>query len=76
MEFFNLQRAVDSEFLRWGFWAPTFFGHAKFEIKKVFQNFFHLQSALDSEIFTGGGVLAPTFFDHVKFEVKKFSELF
>ena len=42
---------------------------------KILQNFFHLQSALDSEFFRGG-VQAPTYFGHSKFEVKNFSELF
>ena len=32
-EFFHLQSALDSEFLRRGIWAPNFFGHAKFEVK-------------------------------------------
>ena len=65
--------------------APTFFGHAKFEVKK-FSELFHLQSALDSEFF-GGGVWVPTFsgrglvwtpmfFGHPKFEVEKFSMFF
>ena len=46
-------------------WAPTFFVHAKFEVKN-FSEIFHLQSTLDSEFFRGG-VKAPTFFGHTKF---------
>ena len=34
--------------------APTFFGHAKFEVKN-FLEFFQLQSTVDSELFRGGG---------------------
>ena len=39
-EFFHLQNTLDSEFLRGGVQAPTFFGHAEFEVKnfsEVFQ---------------------------------------
>ena len=72
--FFHLQSAVDSELLRLGVWAPTFFGHTKFEVKN-FSKFFNLQSAVDSE-FLRLGVWAPTFFGNAKFEVKKFSEFF
>ena len=51
--FFVLQRALDSEFFRGVVRAPTFFGHAKFEVKN-FSEFFHLQSALDSEFVREG----------------------
>ena len=36
-----------------GVWAPSFFGHTKFEVKN-FWEFFHLQSAVDSESFAQG----------------------
>ena len=42
---------------------------------KNFLDFFHLQSALDSEFFRWS-IQEPTFFGHSKFEVKKFSEFF
>ena len=42
--------------MRGGVWAPNFFCHAKFEDKN-FSEFFHLQSALDSELFSGRGSL-------------------
>ena len=54
--------------------APTFFGDAKFEVKK-FSEFFHLQSAVDCEFFAGG-FWALTFFGDANFEVKFFSEFF
>ena len=41
-EFFNLESALDSEFFAGGIWAPTFFGHTKFEVKN-FSEFFHWQ---------------------------------
>ena len=50
--------------------APTFIGHTKFEVK-YFLEFFNLQSAADSEFFTGG-VWVKTFLGHAKFEVKIF----
>ena len=65
---------MDSEFFRGGVWAPTYFIHAKFEVKYVLE-FFHLQSTLDSEFFRGG-VWTPTFFIHTKFEVKNFLDFF
>ena len=43
---------MDSEFFARGLWVLTFFGHTKFEVKN-FSEFFHLQSALDSEFFAG-----------------------
>ena len=73
LEFFHLQSALDSEFFRECLWAPTFFGHAKFEVKN-FSEFFHLQSGLDSEFFRGGS--GPTFFGHTKFDTKKFFGFF
>ena len=42
---------------------------------KIFWEFFHLQSTLDSEFFRGD-VWGPTFFGNAKFEVKNFSEIF
>ena len=42
---------------------------------KLFLEFLHLQSPLDSEFFRVG-VQALTFFGHTKFEVKKFLEFF
>ena len=39
---------------------PTFFGHAKFEVKN-FPEFFPLSSTLDSELFLGEGVQDQTF---------------
>ena len=54
LDFFHLQSAVDSEFLRLGVWVPTFFGHTKFEVKN-FSEFFNFQSAVDYE-FLGLGV--------------------
>ena len=42
---------------------------------KLFLEFLHLQSPLDSEFFRGD-VQALTFFSDTKFEVKKFSEFF
>ena len=60
-EVFCLQRALDSEFFRGGVWAPTFFGHPKFEVKNV-SEFFHLLSAIDPEFFTGRGGLGTNFF--------------
>ena len=42
-----------------GVWAPTFFSHSKFEVKK-FSEFINLQSTVDSEFYRGG-VRAPTF---------------
>ena len=38
LEFFHLQSTLDSELFRGGVRAPTFFGHATFEVKN-FQNF-------------------------------------
>ena len=38
-EFFHLQSALVSEFIRGAVWAPTLFGHAKFEVK-IFWEFF------------------------------------
>ena len=40
MEFFHLQIAVDSEFFERGVWAPTYFGHTKFEVKNFLGIFF------------------------------------
>ena len=54
LEVSHLQSAQDSEFLRRGIWAPTFFGNAKFKVK-TFLEYLHLQSAVESEFFTGGG---------------------
>ena len=62
---------MDNEFFRLGVWAPTFFGHAKFEVKN-FSECFHLHSAVDSEFFARGQVWAPTFFGHSKYEVNNF----
>ena len=49
---------MDSEFitsaLGGGVWAPTFFDDAKFQMLKIFSEFFYLQSALDSEFLRGG----------------------
>ena len=44
-------------------------------IPKNILEFFHLQSALDSEFFRGD-VWVPIFFGHTKFGVKNFTELF
>ena len=33
-DLFNLQSDLDSEFFTGDVWAPTFFGHIKFEVKK------------------------------------------
>ena len=33
LEFFSLQSTLDPEFFRGAVWAPTFFGHVKFEVK-------------------------------------------
>ena len=74
LEFFHLQNALDSELIRWGIWAPTFFGHTKSEVKN-FSEFFCLQSILNSEFFRGA-IWALTFLGHVKFEVKNFLEFF
>ena len=70
LEFFHLQHTLNSEFFRGGVQALTFFGDAKFEVKK-FLEFFGLQSALDSE-FIRRSVQAPTFFGHAKFKIKIF----
>ena len=48
---------------------------------KNFSEFFHLQSALDSEFFREtqffrGGSEHQLFFGHTKFEIKNFSEFF
>ena len=51
--------------------APTFFGHAKLEVKN-FLELFHSQCTLDSE-FLRGGVWAWTIFGHAKFETKNIS---
>ena len=59
-------------FIAGGLWSPTFFGHAKFEVK-YFLEFFNLQSATESEFFTGC-IWAPTFFGHAKYEIKYFLE--
>ena len=40
---------------------------------KNFLKYFHLQSTVESELFTGG-VWSPTFFGNTKFEVKNISE--
>ena len=53
-----------------GVWAPTLFGHAKFEVKNILESF-GLQGALDSEFFRGC-VQALSFFGHTKFQVKNF----
>ena len=45
-EFFHFQSALHSEFFRGGVRAPTFFGHAKFEVKN-FSEFFPLPSTKD-----------------------------
>ena len=39
LEFFQLQSALDSDFFIGGVRVPTFFGHAKFEVKN-FSEFF------------------------------------
>ena len=39
LEFFHLQSTLDSECFRGDVRAPTFFGHAKFEVKKFFGTF-------------------------------------
>ena len=36
-----------------GVWAPTFFSHSNFEVKK-FSEFINLQSTVDSEFYRGG----------------------
>ena len=51
---------MDSGFFKGGDWAPTFFGHAKFEVKN-FLEFFHLQSGLDSG-FSSQGVSGHQYF--------------
>ena len=51
-KFCHLQSTIDSEFLRGGVWAPTFFGHSKFEV--IFFGIFNLQSTVDAEFFTEG----------------------
>ena len=74
LEYFCLQRSPDSEFFRGDVRAPTFFGHAKFEVKNFFE-FFNSQSAVDSQFFTRQ-IRGPTFFGHTKLEVKSFLEFF
>ena len=54
--------------------GPILFSDAKFETKKVLE-FFHLQSALDSEFFTGG-VWAPTFLVMLNLRLKIFQNFF
>ena len=72
---FFIFRALGTLNCSWrGFWAQTFFGHAKFEVKN-FSEIFHLQSALDSEFFRGD-IWGPTFFGHAKFEVKNLQQSF
>ena len=53
---------------------PTSYGHTKYEVQ-IFLEFFHLQSNLDFEFFSGS-VWARTFFGHAKFEVNNFLEFF
>ena len=60
-------------FSQGGVRAPTFFGHAKFEVK-IFWNFF-VYRVLWTEFFRGGD-WKPTFFDHTEFEVKNILEFF
>ena len=71
---FFIYRALWTLNVHRGSLGTNFFGHAKIEVKN-FSEFFHLQSAVDAEFFTGGGQ-APTFLGHAKFEVKKLSEFF
>ena len=63
---------MDSEFVAGEVWAPTFFGHSKFEVKN-FLGFFNLQSTVDSEFFARGA-WAPIFLGHTKFESKIFQK--
>ena len=61
---------------RVGGWAPTVFCHTKFEVK-TFSEFFHLQSALDSEFFRGGGVSGHhLFLDTTNLRLKIFQNFF
>ena len=53
----------------WGVWDPTFWGHAKFEVKK--SSLYLVLWSLFLQVW--GGVQDPTSFGHVKFEVKIFS---
>ena len=74
-EFLSLLSTLDPVLYCWKVvWAPTFFGHAKFEVK-IFSEFFQLQSAVDAEFFTGGSGY-QLFFVHIKFKVTNFSEFF
>ena len=66
---------MDSEFLRLGVWAPTFFRHTKFEVKN-FTEFFHLQSTLDSEFFIRVGSGHQLFLIMQNFRSKIFREFF
>ena len=72
LECFCLQSTLDSEFFRGSVWAPTFFGHTKFEAK-IFLEFF-IYRVLWTEFITGAS--GPIFFGHAKFEVKNFLEFF
>ena len=72
-EFFHLQSIVDSEFFRGGVWAPTFFGHTKFEVKH-FSKFFDLHSAVDYEFFRWG--VGQIFLVMLNLGSKNFSEFF
>ena len=65
---------MDFEFFALVVWAPNFFDHVKFKVK-IFFEFFHLQSGLDSEIFAGG-VLASTFLVMQYLRPKEFYGMF
>ena len=72
LEFFLLQSTLDSEFFRGGVFAPTFFGHAKYQVKN-FLDFF-VYRALWADFFRGAP--GPIFFGLAKFNAENFSEFF
>ena len=67
---FFVYRVLWTEFFRGGDWRPTFFGHAKFEVK-YFSEIFRLQSTMELNCL-GEGIWALTLFGHAELEVKIF----
>ena len=65
---FNYRVLLTLNCLKQGNPGINSFWHAKFQVK-IFSEFFHLQSALDSEFFRDG-LQSLTFFSDNKFEVK------
>ena len=68
---FYLLSDLDCEIFREDVWAPTSFGHSKFEVRN-FLEFFHLWSALDSEFLTGGRLGTNFFLVMLNFRLKFF----